>query len=553
MTRRPLLTGLTMLAAASAASCVAAPQAPSPRSIATFSPAAIEAHVRFLAADEMEGREAGTRGYDLAANYVATQFQLLGLAPAGMDDSYFQTVPLTAHWLVPEGVRFMLRDASGASTELTIGEDFVPGSSASAGERTTEAPAAFAGYGVVAPEFGHDDYAGLDVDGRIAVVLAGYPSVLPGEEGAHYGSTREKARAAAARGAVGLITVYTESYEAVSPWARVQAGLESAAMTWSGPDGEPFSAAPGITASALMSPEAGARLFEGSERSYADVRADVAGGATPAGFPLAASLAITVASRQESRTSANVVGMVPGSDPALSDEYVVMLGHLDHEGVGAPVDGDAIYNGALDNASGIAALIEAARAVAAQPVAPRRSILFLAVTAEEKGLLGSEYFARNPTVPTDAIVAAVNVDMPVLLYDFADVIAFGADHSSLGDVLAGTLAEMDLALTPDPMPQQAIFTRSDHYRFVQQGVPSVMLATGWNTPAREGEGGEHFLGFLGGNYHQPMDDLDQPIDYVAGARFAEVNYRLLRAVADAEARPAWHAGDFFGAVFGAAR
>jgi Zn-dependent M28 family amino/carboxypeptidase len=352
---------------------------------------------------------------------------------------------------------------------------------------------------------------------------------------------------------VGAITIYTERYETVFPWARAQAGLGSAAMTWVGPDGQPFSAAPGLTASATISPEAGAVLFEGAERSYADVRAAVAAGDVPAGFPLAVSLAMTVTSRQEQSASANVVGMVPGSDPALAGEYVVMLGHLDHLGVGTPVDGDAIRNGAIDNASGIAALIEAARAVATQPVAPRRSVLFLAVTAEEKGLLGSDYFARNPTVPAGDVVAAVNVDMPVLLYDFTDVIAFGAEHSSLGGVLAGTLAGMDLTLTPDPMPEQGIFTRSDHYRFVQQGVPSVMLATGWNTPAREGEGGEQFLGFLGGNYHQPMDDVDQPIDYVAGARFAEVNYRLLRAIADAATRPAWHDESFFGRTFGASR
>ncbi len=195
-------------------------------------------------------------------------------------------------------------------------------------------------------------------------------------------------------------------------------------------------------------------------------------------FALPVSLELTHASRHERRSSANVAGMLEGSDPELRDEYVVLVGHLDHNGIGTPVDGDAIYNGALDNAAGISVLLEAARALRRETPAPRRSVLFLAVTAEEKGLLGSEYFARNPTVPRESLVASVNLDMPVLLYDFTDVIAFGAEHSSLRGVLEAAVDQLGLTVTPDPMPEQAIFTRSDHYRFVQQGVPSILLATG---------------------------------------------------------------------------
>jgi Zn-dependent M28 family amino/carboxypeptidase len=232
----------------------------------------------------------------------------------------------------------------------------------------------------------------------------------------------------------------------------------------------------------------------------------------------------------------------------LRDEYVVVLGHLDHEGLGHEVKGDRLYNGALDNAAGMAGVLETARALVAAP--PRRSVLFLAVTAEEKGLLGSEYFARHPTVPAASMVAAVNIDMPVLLYDFTDVIAFGATHSSLQQVVAAAAGKAGLTVTPDPMPDEALFTRSDHYRFVQQGVPSIFLSTGWNTPAGPGTGGKVFQQFLASGYHQPSDDLNQPIDYKAGANFARVNYLIAREIADADARPTWNTGDFFGDLFG---
>jgi hypothetical protein len=516
---------------------------------AVIRPAAIEAHMRYLASDLLEGREAGTRGYDLAAGYVASQLPLLGLEPAGDDGTFFQRVPLQAHWLVKDGAAMVVRpEGGGRVLRLRLGEDFVTFSSPIREKSRIDAPAVFAGYGIHAPAFKHDDYEGLDVSGRVVVVLAGSPVAWPSEEGAHYGSGREKGRAAAARGAVGLVTLYTQRYEGVYPFDRAVETLDAMSMTWIAGDGTPFVPAPQLQAGALLSPAAGAALFDGAPRSYEQVRQESVSGA-PTGFPLAVSIELSQASRHERRTSANVVATLQGSDPSLRNEYVVMVGHLDHEGIGFPVNGDAIYNGAMDNAAGIAALLEAARALASAPVAPRRSVLFLAVTAEEKGLLGSEYFARNPTVPAAGLVAAVNLDMPVLLYDFADVIAFGAQHSSLQQVVESALKGAELTLTPDPMPEQAIFTRSDHYRFVEQGVPSIFLSTGWNTSAGAGEGGKVFQEFLATTYHRPSDDLAQPIDFEAGAKFARVNYEILKAIADADARPAWNEGDFFGTLF----
>jgi hypothetical protein len=513
--------------------------------------AAIEAHMRFLASDLLEGREAGTRGYDLAASYVATQFRLLGLSPAGDAGTYLQAVPLQSYWLVRDGTRMAVR-TSRAARNLAFGADFVVSPSPSKTTSRVAADAVFVGYGVDAPAFRHDDYAGLDVRGKVAVALSGYPAALPGEEGAHYASSREKLRAAAARGAVGFVQIYTQRYEKVRPWTRVMSTIDEMSMAWVGPDGRVFEAAPGIQIVASMSPAGGAALFEGAGRSYEEVRAEAETGA-PKGFPLGVSLDIAQSSRHERRTSTNVVAMLEGSDATRRDEYVVVLGHLDHEGIGTPVKDDRIYNGALDNAAGIAGMLEAARALSSLPVAPRRSVLFLAVTAEEKGLIGSDYFAANPTVPIETIAAAVNIDMPVLLYDFTDVIAFGAQHSTIQAAVESALPQVGLTLSPDPMPEQVLFTRSDHYSFVRHGVPSIFLATGWNSPAGAGEGGKVFNAFLAGGYHSPQDDLNQPIDFEAGAKFATANALILRAIADADDRPRWNEGDFFGTLSGEPR
>jgi Zn-dependent M28 family amino/carboxypeptidase len=507
---------------------------------------AVEAHIRFLASDLLEGREAGTRGYDLAAGYVASQFRQLGLRP-GAGTSYLQEVPLQAYWLVKDGARLHVR-RGGTSSRLTLGAQFTVAASPLHQQSGATAPAVFAGYGIEAPAFGVSDYEGLDVKGKVVVVLTGYPASLPSEEGAHFGSSREKQKLAAAKGAVAIVSVYTERFEQVSPWARNVAGMDSMQMAWVGPDGAPFVAAPALQASALMSPRDGALLFEGSPTSYADVRAEAAKGA-PKGFPLAVEIDIAQQSRHERRTSANVVGVLPGADPALASEHVVVLGHLDHEGFGHEVNGDRLYNGALDNAAGIAGLLETARALAAASAPPRRSVIFLAVTAEEKGLLGAEYFARHPTVPVASLAAAVNIDMPILTYDFTDVIAFGATHSSLQQVVEVATQEAALTVSPDPLPDEALFTRSDHYRFVQQGVPAIFLSTGWNTAAGKGEGGKAFAEFLATHYHRPSDDLNLPINYEAGARFARVNYFITRAIANADARPTWNQGDFFGGLF----
>ena len=236
--------------------------------------------------------------------------------------------------------------------------------------------------------------------------------------------------------------------------------------------------------------------------------------------------------------------MLPGSDPALANEYVLVMGHLDHIGTRRSGEGDKINNGAMDNASGIATMLEAARAMAQNPEKPKRPVLFTAVTAEEKGLLGADYLSRFPVVGSGKVVGVVNLDMPILTYDFTDVVAFGAEHSTLGPIVASAAARDKVTLSPDPMPEEGLFTRSDHYRFVQRGIPSVFLMTGF-----AGAGEKSFRGFLATHYHRVSDDLAQPFNWEAGAKFARINMLIATEIANAPEAPKWYEDSFFGKTF----
>lgn len=264
----------------------------------------------------------------------------------------------------------------------------------------------------------------------------------------------------------------------------------------------------------------------------------------PPRFVLPSSIKVSLRTEEERKTSVNVAGLIEGSDPVLKDEVVVLTAHLDHIGL-TPGEEDPINNGALDNASGIATLIEVARAFQSSSKPPRRSVLILAVTAEEKGLVGSDYFARYPTIPSASLTAVVNLDMPVLTYDFTDVVAFGAGRSTIEAAVNAASQRVGVALSADPLPDEGLFTRSDHYRFVQQGVPSTFLMTGFQN------GGEkQLMNFLKTCYHKPCDDMKQAINYSAGAKFARLNYEIARELADADERAKWKAGDFFATKYG---
>jgi Zn-dependent M28 family amino/carboxypeptidase len=309
---------------------------------------------------------------------------------------------------------------------------------------------------------------------------------------------------------------------------------------------------PGLEAGIVLNVAAAAKLFAGESRSIERIWADASAGRHQS-FTLRASIAISTRSRLRHLESANVVGMLEGSDPGLRTEHVVLMAHLDHIGQGVAVDGDAIYNGALDNAGGVAVLLETSRAIAKAPVRPRRSILFLATTAEERGLHGSRHYALNPTVPKDSIVAALNIDMPVALYPTAGYTVIGAEHSTLGDVARAALEAEGLRSLPNLAPERGLFTYTDQYSFVRAGIPSLYLHDGpvSSDPAIDAQ--QVFDDYLARHYHQVSDDTSLPIDWTSLAKLAQVHARLCLAVANAPERPSWLPGDFFGQAFGADR
>jgi Zn-dependent M28 family amino/carboxypeptidase len=519
----------------------AAPSSPA------FTPQAFRSHVAFLADDLLEGRDTGSNGHEIAARYVAAHFEMLGLKPGGDKGGWFQQVTFQKTDPGAEPGELSL-SGNGAAQRWTSGGDVVVGLNPQEVKTDVSAPLVFVGYGIADKSLGIDDYRGLDVKGKIVVTLRGYPKGLPSEVGAHLNSV--KAEAADARGAVGMISVDTILSARTRAWSVRQKGAAASEFNWVGKNGKAHVDAPGIRVSAGVNDVAAAALFAGARTSLAAVRAEAdRSNGRPKGFPLKGTARITTGNVSERVTSPNVIGIMPGSDPKLDAQAVILSAHLDHIGISKPKPGDKpdtdrINNGALDNASGIATMLEVARAFAASPDKPRRTLVFLASTAEEKGLLGADYYAQNPTVSLKSIVGDVDLDMPLLLYPFTSVIAFGADHSTLGKVVADAARPMGIALEADPMPQEGIFTRSDHYMFVRQGVPAVFLATGFANG-----GGAQWDKFLNGNYHHPGDDLNQKIDWAAGARFAEVNYRITRAMADASEAPRWYQGDFFGDAF----
>ncbi len=503
------------------------------------SAANIRAHMAFLASDALKGREAGSPEYDIAARYVADQMKLLGLKPKGDKGGYFQHVPLLAYRTRDQG-RLTLTDKAGHAAPLVFGADYLVRGNPLAAAIDVNAPLVFVGFGVVALEHQRDDYAGLDVKGKIVVALSGAPKFLQTEERAYYANTRNKLVVAQRHGAVGFVALDTLTGERLYPFANLVREYKSWGMTWRKADGRPFVAGQlPVLASVSV---AGDAKFLGRATAGVLAAAETPQGAVK-GFALPLSLNAELHSEIKPVESENIVGVLPGSDPVLKNEYVVLSAHLDHIGITPPVNGDAINNGALDNASGVATTLEVARLFRDGGRPPKRSVLFLIDTAEEKGLIGAEYFAHNPTVPPAAIAADVDLDMPVLLYDFTDVTAFGADRSSIGPAVRHAAAGMNVKLSPDPMPDQGVFTRSDHYRFVEQGVPAVFLTTGY---ANGGEAA--WNDFFAKHYHKPSDDLSQPIRYDAGAKFARLNYAVTRELADGP-RPFWNKGDFFAAKF----
>jgi hypothetical protein len=506
-------------------------------------PEALRAHMAFLADDLLEGRATGTRGFQLAANYVRAQFEQMGLKPGGVNGSYFQNVRFRKIELMKDQSSLTI-EHNGSERQLTINKDFVLAGEPLSPNAFVRAEAVFVGYGVSAPEFNYDDYAGVDVRGKIVLALYGAPASLPSAPGAHFASRELKRHVAAERGAVGFVSIWAGKQEQRTPFPEFVRFWQTPELRWLNEKNEPNGAEPRIRCNALISSSTAEMLFDGAATPWKEALQSAEAGRAQA-VALPATVAIHIVSRHSEVESPNIAAILPGSDPQLKNEYVLFTAHTDHLGIGVPVNGDNIYNGAADNASGTAALIEMARAYSQLPKPPRRSLLFLAVTGEEEGLLGSDYYAHNPTVPISQIVADINMDEVSFLYDFKDIVPLGGEHSSLGEVAADVARHMGLQVSPDPLPEEVYFIRSDQYSFILQGVPSLYIEEGLQTVNRELDGKKMQLDWEAQRYHLPSDDMNQPFDFNATVKCTRVDLAVGYEVAQQTERPHWNAGDFF--------
>jgi hypothetical protein len=503
--------------------------------------------MRFLADDKLEGRRAGTRGHELAAAYVAAQLEGAGLAPGAGGASFLQPVPFRVASVAEKGCAFSID-----GQRLAYGDDVLATPDFLRPTAEVEAPLVFAGFGVTAPELGHDDYAGLDARGKIVVILSGAPPVFPLDHRAFYSHRFGKQENAAAHGAVGVVTILTPTDEKRRPWAKLRLDAVRPGARWLDARGTPADTFAPLKLVAALNRPAAERLMaaEGKDLAAIFARAESKepGGGKPAGFPLRARLRARTATEHTAASSPNVLARLPGVGPAAA-ETIVVSAHLDHLGIGAPVAGDTINNGAFDNASGTAILIELARTLAAAPTRPRRSILFAAVTGEEMGLQGSDYLARFPPQDPGAagtIVGNVNVDMVLMLGPLTHVLLHGAEHSTLGPAFASAAKETGMSVAPNPMPEEVVFVRSDQFSFVRRGIPAIF-------PVAHGTGDaaslEAIIAWRRTRYHAPSDDMAQPIAWQAGERFAAFVQAALWKIANDPKAPAWNRGDFFGEKF----
>ncbi len=511
----------------------------------------IKQHMSILADDAMEGRGPGTAGYESALKYVESTLASYGVAPAGEQGGYRQRVPLRNGTIVEAASALKVATTSGSQT-LEYGVDYLLNADLLREHVTIEnAPVAFVGYGVSAPGLGYDDYAVAgNVEGKVVAYLSGAPASLPSNERAHYSSGAVKEAEAATRGAIGTIS-FTSPDDPRFRWEVSVATSKQGAFAWVDAQGTPSRGTPLLRGSASLNHSGVRALFAGAPKPLTAVFADAAA-SKPQGFTLSTRVSIATRSAHRDVESANVVGRIVGSDPVLQNEHVVFVAHVDHFGRGVAMKGDDIYNGAHDNASGTAIVMEVAKAFATLPVKPRRSAIVLFVTAEERGLLGSDYFARNPTVAKEGIVADFTLDMPFLYHPLLDIVPYGAQHSSLVAPVTKAAQHLGIGLADDPIPEQVLFVRSDHYSFVKQGVPSLFIKSGFKTGSPDVDGAKLNAEYRRDVYHKPNDDMSQAFDFEAGASHAKLNFLTGWLVAQETARPSWNPGDFFGGLFGKA-
>ena len=492
-------------------------------------------HVQYLADDQLEGRETGTPGFALAADYVERQFREAGLKPSGTR-GFRQTVSFQALQIDQAHSQWEI-EREGQHIPIQLGTDAIVGVHPGAGQ-PIDTQAVFVGYGFAAPERGFDELAGLDLKGKLAVILQGRPNSIPGPISTYYEAAEERWRALKRTGALGYVTVASPKLSL--PWERIVAGRNKPTLFLKEPvlDDEN-----GLRFNGIINSAHADKFFEGSGHTLAELQSLADTGQPLPKFPLKGTYNVHVAiQRLPDVQATNVIGVLPGSDPKLSREYVVVSAHLDHIGISEPINGDKIYNGAMDNASGSASLIEIAKVLAQSTSRLKRSVLFLSLTGEEEGMLGSRYFAAHPTVPLRNIVAAINMDMYLPLFPLHYLEVQGLGESTLGNDIRAVAQKNDVEVQFDKQPPENRFIRSDQASFVKQGIPGLAFKFGWLPGSSEQKTFEEWIHT---RYHAPSDDLSQPVDTAAAAKFTFIVGQLVARVSNAPTRPAWYDESFY--------
>lgn len=507
----------------------------------------IKAHVVYLADDKLKGRQPGKEGFMMAVDYVQKQYKEIGLQPAGENGSYLQKVTLRKSRLDKDKTSLVLTLPNGEKKPLVLGTDFYVYPHPEKKSVDFDAPLAFVGTGFDATKINIQDYKNLDVKGKIVVILRKVPDNLSANVKLHLQYPATLQEFAAKNGAVGvLVCNYTSGavqFRAITNNMSVN-GIGASVL----PDGKRASSASAlggkIQAAGGISVTLLKELMQAENENL-----DTIWQALEKGAYVSKTLKSAISGHYESNfediESYNVIGKIEGSDPKLKNEFVIHSAHLDHVGVGKPINGDSIYNGAHDNASGVACAIEIARAYSKLATKPKRSVVFAMLTAEELGLLGSGYFTALPTLPKDKIVAGINTDMPTILAPLESVAPLGAEHSSLLKVVEEAASYVGLNVEPDPDPSEGRFVRSDQYNFVKAGIPALHIKYGYKKTTIEKNLAEKVKIWREANYHKPSDEVNDTFVWSAGRKYAQVNFLISYLIAQNPERPTWNKGDFF--------
>ncbi len=492
-------------------------------------------YVKVLADDNMEGRETGSAGLRRAQAFVVDHLTKSGLRPLGTN-GFYQPIKFVSRQVVEsESSLALVRD--GKAQQLTLGNEAFFSTRVDLAP-SVEAPLVFVGYGLRIPENNYDDLAGLDLKGKVVVILAGSPASIPGALSSHYQYVAERAKTLREAGVIGTITIANPANMDI-PWSRQSVNRNHPSMALAGPE---FNETAGQQLAVAFNPANADLLFAGSGHTFSELLVIAKDRKQLPRFPLVVSVRAKVKLQKTELESANLVAKLPGADPKLKDEYVVLSAHLDHIGIGEPINGDNIYNGAMDNASGSAVLMDVAAALNKSPQKPRRSLIFLFLTAEEKGLLGSKYFTAHPTVPASSMIANINIDMFLPIVPMKAVTVYGLGESDLADSAKAVAESLGIKVQADMEPQRNIFIRSDQYNFIRHGVPALAMKVGYEPGSPEEK---LFKNWLTQRYHAPSDDLNQPVDLSAAAMYEEIIRGLMLRAANEPQRPQWKANSFF--------